>query len=146
MTSWSFRQGLFGLCMPSVFGIDDNYDLKPWEEGQAFQRSEQPQIQRGLMIHTPQGPQVFWWSFGWNIFSKRPSLVFVFSLFLNTFVVACVCVIQWHKHFRPIWLPWLFCPFLCLFFFFLKWYEHQMENSKSWEDFGAAMLNTLWHF
>lgn len=59
LTSWSFRQGLFGLCMPSVFGIDDNYELKPWEEGQAFQRSEQPQIQRGPMIHTPQGPQVF---------------------------------------------------------------------------------------
>lgn len=37
--------------MPSVFGIDDNDDLKPWVEGHAFQRSKQPQIQREQMIH-----------------------------------------------------------------------------------------------
>ncbi len=49
--------------MPSVFGMEgDNDDLKPWEEDQAFQRSEQMQIQRGPMNDTPQGPQVFWWS------------------------------------------------------------------------------------
>lgn len=91
------------LSMPSVFGMDgDIDDFKPWEENQAFQRSEQTQIQRGPMIHTPQGPQVFWWSFGPSVLSKWPSLVFFFTLPLSFFFFIylrgclCVWVIQWH--------------------------------------------------